>query len=162
MLACLLALDKQTCYYLELSETVWSVGSIQSNMCCMLVLTTDLMVFFLLEVPVAEHSFNIQIAEEYGIEKAVIIKTFSTFLSCDSNINVSVHDDKKWISIPIERLVRFFPYMSKRSLNYHIQGLVDAGVLCKGTFNDSKFDRTLWYTFGSVFHNKLVLSEGAR
>ena len=99
----------------------------------------------------AEHSFNIEIAEQYGIEKAIIIKNFDYWLSHNKSNGKNEYEGKYWTYNSVTALKKYFPYMSEGSIRYHIDKLVEIGILEKSNHNKMKYDRTLWYTFTDEF-----------
>lgn len=97
--------------------------------------------------PADTHSFNIHIAKELGIEEAVVISNFQWWLNKNAANGINQHDGRTWTYNTQEALVKLFPYMNRNKIRYVIDGLVKSGILVKGNYNKSTYDRTVWYAF---------------
>lgn len=96
---------------------------------------------------VSNHSFNIYVAADYGIEAAVIIQNFQFWLNKNLANKVHIHDGKVWTYNSAKAMAELFPYFNAKKIAYVINKLVDDGVLIKGNYNQSAYDRTCWYAF---------------
>lgn len=94
-----------------------------------------------------EHSFNIEVAKIYGVEKAVLIKHFLFWIAKNAANRVHYHDGRYWTYNSTSALSELFPYMSQDTIKRHLKKLTDDGFLLKGNFNKVKMDRTCWYAF---------------
>lgn len=96
-----------------------------------------------------KHSFDVQIASEFGVEEAIIIDNL--FFWINKNIANKKHkyEGRFWTYNTIEAFSELFPYMSYSQISRRINVLVEKGILIKGNFNQSSYDRTLWYAFSN-------------
>ena len=111
------------------------------------------------------HSFNISVAEKYGIEEAIFINHFAFWIKTNTKNKNNYIDGKVWMYQTYEEILHHFPYFkNKQKVIRTIQSLVDQKVLVKKSFNKCKFDRTNWFTFISpeifVFNYKIIDLEG--
>ena len=60
---------------------------------------------------------------------------------------VNSREGRTWTYQTLDEIQAHFPYYSKRQIERIINHLVHKGVLIKGNFNDTGYDRTLWYAF---------------
>lgn len=95
------------------------------------------------------HGIDVDIATEYGIEEALVIRFFQQLLDVNNADGRNVIDGRVWVVASTEYLAESFPYMNARKIRYTIENLVKKGVLIKGNYNESAFDKTTWYTFGN-------------
>lgn len=96
-----------------------------------------------------EHSFNVSIAEEYGVIPAIIINNIMFWSKKNLENKHNIHDGKVWIYNSIEAWSKLFPYISGRQVRTALQKLIDQGVLIQGNYNKAKYDRTKWYAVAS-------------
>lgn len=98
-----------------------------------------------------EHSFDIILAEKYGILEAVIIKHFQFWLAKNKANGTHCHDGKYWTYNSIDAFQKLFPYVSCKTIRNAIGKLVKEGVLITGNYNQDPHNHTKWYTFSERF-----------
>lgn len=92
-----------------------------------------------------EHSFDIDIAKEYGIEEAILLNHFQFWIAKNKANNQNFYDGYYWTFNSMKALADLFPYMNNRKIDYAIENLIKNGLIIKGNYNKKGFDRTLWY-----------------
>lgn len=92
-----------------------------------------------------EHSFDVDIATEFGIPSAILLNNFAYWIWKNENNNVNFYDGTYWTYNSVSAYSQMFPYLSSKQIRTAIQNLVDNGVLKTGNYNKSAYDRTLWY-----------------
>ncbi len=96
------------------------------------------------------HTFDTEIAEEIGIESAIILSNFTYWIIKNIANNKNIHDGKAWTYNSYEALEKLFSYMKKEKIKRVILALEKADILVSRTdLNKNKFDKTKWYSFGS-------------
>ena len=101
------------------------------------------------------HSFNIEYAEEFGIEEAIIIENFIFWIKKNrankKHSHTVIIDTKKeertFTYNSASALSELFPYMNEKKIYRVMTSLVEQEVLIKGNYNSNTYDRTLWYAF---------------
>lgn len=93
------------------------------------------------------HAFNTDLAEKYGIEKALIIDYFAYWVVENMRNEKNFHEGRYWVFNSASALSEKFHYISRRTMNQKLQELETDGILISGNFNKNKFDRTKWYSF---------------
>ena len=91
------------------------------------------------------HSFDIGIAEKYGINAAVLLQNI--FFWCQKN-KANGHnfiDGKYWTYNSRNAFREIFPYFSERQIKTALDKLIDDGVIVTGCYNKDNRDRSLWY-----------------
>lgn len=92
-----------------------------------------------------EHSFDIEIAQEYGIQCAIILKNIYFWIEKNRANDKHFHDGKYWTYNSIKAMTELFPYMSKNTINRALDKLEEEGLVITGNFNGVAYDRTKWY-----------------
>ncbi len=93
------------------------------------------------------HAFNTDLAEKYGIEKALLIDYFAYWVVENMRNERNFHEGRYWVFNSASALSEKFHYISRRTMNQKLQELEADGILISGNFNKNKFDRTKWYSF---------------
>lgn len=94
-----------------------------------------------------QHSFNIELAKEYGILEAIIINNLFFWIEKNKANDVSYYDGTYWTYNSIKALNELFPYASERKISYALKHLEEEGIIKTGNYNKLAYDRTLWYAF---------------
>ena len=92
-----------------------------------------------------EHSFDIEIANKYGIESAIILKNIYFWIEKNKANNVHYHDGNYWTYNSVKAMKQLFPYMSPKKISNAVKKLVDDEIIVEGNYNNSPYDRTKWY-----------------
>ena len=93
------------------------------------------------------HSFDIDYAAQYGIECAILIHHFEYWIRHNQQLKRNFYDGRTWMYQTQAEIAAHFPYMSEDTVHRHIKKLVEKGVIMKGNYNRTSFDRTVWYAF---------------
>jgi hypothetical protein len=94
-----------------------------------------------------EHSFNVEIANEYGILEAVLLKHLYFWIKKNEANNQNYYEGYYWTYNSIKAFGLLFPYSSEKKIRYALKRLEDEGIIITGNFNKSNYDRTQWYAF---------------
>lgn len=92
-----------------------------------------------------EHHFNVEIAEKYGILEAVLLNNFYFWIKKNEANDKNFHEGRYWTYNSAKALHRLFPYASERKIRSAIKHLEDEGLVLTGNYNNSAYDRTMWY-----------------
>lgn len=102
-----------------------------------------------------QHSFNIQIAIEYGVHAAVILNNLYFWVEKNRANNKNFYDGHYWTYNSKSAFSKLFPYMTPRQIEYALKKLIDANIVLTGNYNSDQRDRTLWYTITNLGYSKL-------
>jgi hypothetical protein len=94
-----------------------------------------------------DFSFNIEFAKRYGVDEAIMVKSFQFWIRLNKANKVNYHDKRYWTYNTNEALTEYYPFWSKKQVRRIIESLVDKEVLLKGNYNKISYDRTIWYAF---------------
>lgn len=94
------------------------------------------------------HSFDVDIAVKYGIEEAILIQNFAFWISKNEANDVHLYDGRYWTYNSLPAIFKLFPeFKSIDKTKRIVKKLIDNGILMKGNYNTSKWDKTSWYAF---------------
>lgn len=92
------------------------------------------------------HFFNVSIAEEYGINSAIILQNLYFWISHNKANDKHFHDGCYWTYNSTEAFKELFPYLTSKQIRTALDKLRDDGIIVTGNYNQAKYDRTLWYS----------------
>ena len=93
------------------------------------------------------HYFDPNVAAEHGLTEAVLINHFQFWIKTNKRKGINENDGRTWTYCTVRELGEWFDYLSEKQVRTAIDNLVASGVLMKGNFNKSQYDRTTWYAF---------------
>jgi len=108
------------------------------------------------------HTFDADLAVELkSIDLAVLVHHFQFWIRHNAEMNMNFHDGRTWTFQSLQDIAAHFPYWSVDQVKRLIVKLVDAKILIKGNYNNSPYDRTVWYAFEneekfSIWRNRQI------
>lgn len=93
------------------------------------------------------HSFNVEVAKQLDVHRALFVQHFSFWYQKNKTDNVNFFKGDYWVRMKISQLHTYFPYYTVDQIRRFIEKLLADKLLKKDEFNDKKNDRTKWYTF---------------
>ena len=93
----------------------------------------------------SEHSFDKDIAKEYGIEEAILLKNIDYWVEKNEANGKNFYDGCYWTYNSIKAFKEMFPYMSEKKIRNALNKLVENDLIITGCYNSDIRDRTLWY-----------------
>lgn len=93
------------------------------------------------------HYFDIDDAKKYGVETAAILQQFKQLIDYNQKLDKQLYDGEHWINISDEDFKRLFPYIDFGKVKRIIFKLVEIGVLKRGYYQSSKYDKSHWFAF---------------
>lgn len=91
------------------------------------------------------HSFDVNIAKRYGIQEAVLFNHLYFWIEKNKANNKHYYDGYYWTYSSKKAFTELFPYLTERQVDYALKKLLDNGLVVRGNYNKSGYDRTLWY-----------------
>src|SRR6478672_8064412 len=95
----------------------------------------------------ANHSFDPQLAKEYGLEEAVMIHGFQWWIGTNRANERNQADGRTWSYNSYQALAEMFPYWTASQTRRVVEALVRKGVLLKGQRSLKGGDARNWYAF---------------
>lgn len=93
-----------------------------------------------------DYSFNVQLAEKYGVEEAVLLNHLYFWIQHNSANKQHFHDGRYWTYNSAQAFTEIFPFWSRQKIDRIVQKLREEGAIIVDNFNDDKRDRTRWFT----------------
>lgn len=91
------------------------------------------------------HSFRSEIAEKYGVEKAILFENFYFWIKKNEANNMNIHEGRAYTYNTTEAYEKLFPYMKARRIAQLLREMeTEDNLLISGQFG--KYDRTKSYT----------------
>ena len=91
------------------------------------------------------HNFDINIAEKYGINAAIILQNMYYWIEKNRANEKHFHDGYYWTYNSLKAFEELFPYMSTKQIRGALEKLEEEGIIVCGNYNNSTYDRTKWY-----------------
>lgn len=94
-----------------------------------------------------QHSFDIDIAKEYGILEAILLNNLWFWIEKNRANETNYFDGDYWTFNSTRAFNELFPYVSERQIKSALKHLRDEEIIKVGNYNTVAYDRTLWYAF---------------
>ena len=91
------------------------------------------------------HCFDIDIAQQYGVNCAVLLENLRYWIEKNRANNKNFHDGYYWTYNSVKAFAELFPYISPRQISTALNKLEESGLIITGNYNDVTYDRTMWY-----------------
>ncbi|MEA4869924.1 MAG: hypothetical protein VB062_04720 [Christensenella sp.] len=93
-----------------------------------------------------DYSFNTKLAEQYGVEEAVLLNHLYFWIQHNTANKKHLHDGRYWTYNSAQAFTEIFPFWSRQKIDRMIQGLRESGAIIVGNYNESGQDRTRWFS----------------
>jgi hypothetical protein len=94
------------------------------------------------------HSFDTKVASEVGITSAVLFHSIFFWIQKNEANDKHYYDGYYWTYNSAKAFRKMFDYLSEKQIRTALNKLIDAGYLVAGNYNESKYNRTMWYRLG--------------
>jgi hypothetical protein len=94
-----------------------------------------------------DHSFDIEIAQKYGMAAAVLYRNFQFWIAKNKANGKNFRDGRTWTYNSARALWDLHPYLTVWDTRKALKILLDAGILLAANYNAQGYDRTTWYAF---------------
>ena len=91
------------------------------------------------------HTFDVAVAKEVGVIPAILFQNLAFWCQHSQANGTNYHDGNFWTYNTVKALKAIFPYLTSSQIDTGMKKLVDAGLIVKGNYNKSAYDRTTWY-----------------
>lgn len=96
----------------------------------------------------AIHSFDIEDAQVFGVEAAIVIHRFQFWIESNRANKRNYYLGRWWTANSVSALAKLFPYWSYKQIRRILEGLVNDGVLRQEfDLSGDGHNRTSWYAF---------------
>lgn len=104
-----------------------------------------------------QHHFDIEIAEAYGLNEAIILNNIRFWVIHNEANGTNFHDGRYWTYNSMKAFEKLFPYMKPFAIRTALKTLEENGLIITGNYNKSSYDRTKWYALSDKA--KLMFSQ---
>lgn len=124
---------------------LWQVAIIRLTRQIAILSILDFNLAYITGVIIMHHMFNVKLAVDYS-EKISIFLSNLAFWTIQNLANEKhIYDGHCWVYNSVQAFMKLFPYWTKKQCENIITAAVSEGLLIKGNYNHSKYDRTIWY-----------------
>lgn len=92
------------------------------------------------------HSFNTEIAKEYGLEEAILLENIYFWVRKNKANNQNYQKGYYWTYNSVKAFNELFDYISPSKINRALKNLEENNLIISDCFNENKYDHTKWYT----------------
>ncbi len=93
------------------------------------------------------YQFDVDVAQEYGVDESIILRHVQFWIFTNRANGKHFHDGRTWTYGSVKAFAEIWPFWSVYHISRKLNRLIRMGVLVKGNYNDSGYDRTFWYAF---------------
>ena len=105
-----------------------------------------------------DYSFDIEVAQQYGVNEAIMIKNLQFWIMKNKANGKHFHDGHTWTYNSVAAFMQLFPFWTEKQIRIIINSLKEKGIIITGNYNPMAYDRTLWYAFDdeSIWLNRTI------
>lgn len=93
-----------------------------------------------------DHTFNVLIATEFDVNTSIFIHNLAFWTHKNIANEKHFYEDRFWSYNTLNALTDLFPYWSIDQIRTIIKNCIKNGLMIKGNFNKSGYDRTQWFS----------------
>ena len=93
------------------------------------------------------YSFDIEIAKQIGVNEAIMYQNILFWICKNKAEGRHFYDGRYWTFNSVRAFQELFPFWSLKQTRTVLDSLVKQGILMKGNYNKTVYDRTCWYAF---------------
>lgn len=105
------------------------------------------------------HSFNTDDAAKYGLSESVMLNNFRYWIAHNKANRSHEYDGKTWTYNSVKAFEALFPYLTTNQIRRCVESLVTQGVLVRGNYNSSPYDKTSWFAFSDAQIEHIDLAD---
>ena len=94
--------------------------------------------------------FNIELAQKYGVDTAIIIHHISYWCFKNKAENRNYEAGTWWTYNSVQGLQKMLPFWTRDQLRRRLEKTIEIEVLVRGNFNAMGYDRTAWYSLSPL------------
>lgn len=106
-----------------------------------------------------QHSFNVRLAELYGVEESIILSHLSYWVHLNKANDRNFHEGRYWTYNSAKAFAEIFPYWSAKKIWRLLESLENNGLIVSGHFGDKAMDRTKWYSVREDIFDQCIFQK---
>ena len=111
-----------------------------------------------------DYSFDIEVAKQYGVDEAIMIKNFQYWIIKNKANGINLFEGRTWTYNSVKSYTEIFPFWTHNQIDRILTSLRKQSILITGNFNKARYDRTRWYAFkdeATFIDKHITISEKA-
>lgn len=105
------------------------------------------------------HSFNVHLAELYGVEESIILSHLSYWVHLNKANDRNFHEGRYWTYNSAKAFAEIFPYWSAKKIWRLLDSLESDGLIVSGHFGEKAMDRTKWYSVREDIFDQCIFQK---
>jgi len=105
------------------------------------------------------HILNVSLAQRLGIHAALILRYIRDEVWENQSNGVHYYTGRYWMRCSQMMFTAAMPYMHKSTVRRVLERLMNQGIIMRGEFGSSRFDRTSWYALTQYGERLMTGSE---
>lgn len=105
------------------------------------------------------HAFHTNDASRYGLIESVMLNNFRYWIGHNQANGKHLHDGRTWTYNSVKAFGALFPYLTSNQIRRCLESLVLQGVLIRGNYNESAYDKTSWFAFSDELLSRIDLAD---
>ena len=105
------------------------------------------------------HAFHTNDASRYGLIESVMLNNFRYWIGHNQANGKHLHDGRTWTYNSVKAFGALFPYLTSNQIRRCLESLVLQGVLIRGNYNESAYDKTSWFAFSDELLSRIDLAN---
>lgn len=97
-----------------------------------------------------DYSFNVELAEKYGVEEAVLLNHLYFWIQKNAANGKHLHDGQYWTYSSAQAFTLIFPFWNRQKIDRMIQSLRERGAILVANYNEIGHDRTRWFALSET------------
>lgn len=89
--------------------------------------------------------FDVEVAKQVGVIAAILFQNIAFWCQHSQANDTNYFDGRYWTFNSVKAFKEMFPYLSASQIDTAMKKLVISGLIMKGNYNKSAYDRTIWY-----------------
>ena len=96
-----------------------------------------------------QHYFNTEIARRFGVIPAIVAQNLWYWVRQNEKHNKNCFDGRWWVYESVREMSEVLCYLTHNQVRAALDKLEKCGIIIKGNFNKTRYDRTTWYSFSN-------------
>lgn len=97
------------------------------------------------------YSFDTELAQKLGVNEAILLQNIVFWLLKNKANNSNYYDGRYWTYNSHKAFKELFPFWTENQIRRILESLFEKGVILKGDYNSSPYDKTKWYALSDKY-----------
>lgn len=97
------------------------------------------------------YSFDTELAQKLGVNEAILLQNIVFWLLKNKANGANYYDGRYWTYNSHKAFKELFPFWTENQIRRILESLFEKGVILKGDYNSSPYDKTKWYALSDKY-----------